>query len=47
MPELIHNRSGVGSMVTVANLNGNGAMDMITSTTAVSLFSGASHIQLA
>jgi Domain of Unknown Function (DUF1080)/FG-GAP-like repeat len=31
-PELIHNRSGVGSMVTVADLNGNGAMDIITST---------------
>lgn len=32
VPELIHNRSGVGSMVTVADLNGNGAMDIITST---------------
>ena len=32
MLELIHNRSGVGSMVTVADLNGNGAMDIITST---------------
>ena len=31
-PELIHNRSGVGSMVTIADLNGNGAMDIITST---------------
>jgi Domain of Unknown Function (DUF1080)/FG-GAP-like repeat len=31
-PELIHNRSGVGSMVTVADLNGKGAMDIITST---------------
>ena len=32
-PELIHNRSGVGSMLTVADLNGNGAMDIITSST--------------
>ena len=32
-PELIHNRSGVGSMLTAADLNGNGAMDIITSTT--------------
>ena len=31
-PELIHNRSGVGSMLSVADLNGNGAMDIITST---------------
>ena len=31
-PELIHNRSGVGSMVTLADLNGNGALDIITST---------------
>lgn len=31
-PELIHNRSGVGSTVTVADLKGNGAMDIITST---------------
>ena len=30
--ELIQNRSGVGSMVTVADLNGNGALDIITST---------------
>src|SRR6185312_2112918 len=30
--ELIHNRSGVGSMLSVADLNGNGAMDIITST---------------
>jgi hypothetical protein len=31
-PELINNRSGVGSTVTVADLKGNGAMDIITST---------------
>ena len=31
-PELIHNRSGVGSMVTVGDLNGNGVMDIISST---------------
>jgi hypothetical protein len=32
VPELIHNRSGVGSTVTVVDLNGDGAMDIITST---------------
>lgn len=32
VPELIHNRSGVGSTVTVADLKGDGAMDIITST---------------
>lgn len=32
VPELIHNRSGVGSTLTAADLNGNGAMDIITST---------------
>ena len=31
-PELIHNRSGVGSTVTVADLKGDGAMDIVTST---------------
>jgi len=31
-PELIHNRSGVGSTVTVADLKGDGAADIITST---------------
>jgi Domain of Unknown Function (DUF1080)/FG-GAP-like repeat len=33
VPELINNRSGVGSTVTVADLKGDGAMDIITSTT--------------
>ncbi len=43
-PELIHNRSGVGSMVTVADLNGNGAMDIITSTNRGSfIFWGQPH----
>jgi hypothetical protein len=32
VPELIHNRSGVGSTVTAADLNKDGAMDVITST---------------
>jgi hypothetical protein len=32
VPELIHNRSGVGSTVTAADLNRDGAMDVITST---------------
>jgi hypothetical protein len=31
-PELIHNRSGVGSHLAVADLNGDGATDVITST---------------
>jgi hypothetical protein len=31
VPELIHNRSGAGSDVTVADLNKDGAMDIITS----------------
>jgi len=32
VPEMIHNRSGVGSTVTAADLNKDGAMDVITST---------------
>ncbi|NDJ13246.1 MAG: DUF1080 domain-containing protein [Acidobacteriia bacterium] len=32
VPELIHNNSGVGSSVTVADLNGDGAPEIITST---------------
>lgn len=32
VPELIHNRSGAGSEITVKDLNGNGAVDIITST---------------
>jgi len=31
-PELIHNRSGVGSMITVADLNKDGAIDIIAGT---------------
>jgi hypothetical protein len=32
VPELIHNRSGVGSDVLAKDLNGDGAMDIVTST---------------
>lgn len=32
VPELIHNRSGAGSEITVVDLDGNGALDIITST---------------
>jgi hypothetical protein len=32
VPELIHNRSGVGSHVAVADLNSDGALEIITST---------------
>ncbi len=32
VPELIHNRSGVGSHLTAVDLNGDGAIDIITST---------------
>ena len=32
VPELIHNRSGVGSHLATADLNGDGAVDIITST---------------
>ena len=31
-PELIHNRSGVGSTVLAVDLNNDGAMDIVTST---------------
>jgi hypothetical protein len=31
-PELIHNRSGVGSTVLAVDLNKDGAMDIVTST---------------
>jgi len=31
VPELIHNRSGVGSQVTAIDLNGDGAVDLLTS----------------
>jgi hypothetical protein len=33
IPELIHNRSGVGSAVLAVDLNKDGAMDVVTSTT--------------
>ena len=32
VPELIHNRSGVGSHFAAADLNKDGAVDIITST---------------
>jgi hypothetical protein len=32
VPELVHNRSGAGSDVTTADLNNDGAVDIITST---------------
>jgi hypothetical protein len=31
VPELIHNRSGVGSQVTAIDLNKDGAIDLLTS----------------
>ncbi len=44
VPELIHNRSGVGSTVTVADLKGDGAMDIITSTNkGTYIFWGKAH----
>ena len=33
VPELIHNRSGVGSMIQTADLNKDGALDIMTATT--------------
>ena len=32
VPELIHNRSGVGSMIQVADLNKDGAIDIMAGT---------------
>ena len=32
MPDLIHNRSGVGSMIQVADLNKDGAIDIMAAT---------------
>ena len=32
VPELIHNRSGVGSHLAAVDLNGDGAIDILTST---------------
>jgi hypothetical protein len=32
VPELIHNRSGVGSMIEVADLNKDGAIDIMAAT---------------
>ena len=32
VPELIHNRSGVGSMIQVADLNKDGALDIMAAT---------------
>ena len=32
VPELIHNRSGVGSQFSAADLNGDGALDIVTAT---------------
>jgi hypothetical protein len=31
VPEMIHNRSGVGSQFVVTDLNGDGAPDIVTS----------------
>jgi hypothetical protein len=31
VPELIHNRSGAGSQITISDLNGDGAADIVTS----------------
>ena len=32
MPELINNRSGVGSMIQLADLNKDGSLDIMTAT---------------
>jgi hypothetical protein len=32
VPEMIHNRSGVGSMIQVADLNKDGAIDIMAAT---------------
>ncbi|HXJ43737.1 MAG TPA: VCBS repeat-containing protein, partial [Bryobacteraceae bacterium] len=32
VPEMIHNRSGVGSSLAAADLNKDGALDIVTST---------------
>jgi hypothetical protein len=32
VPDLVHNRSGAGNSVTAADVNGDGAMDILTST---------------
>jgi hypothetical protein len=32
VPELIHNRSGIGSMLVLQDLNKDGALDIVTST---------------
>ena len=45
-PELIHNRSGVGSTVLAADLNKDGAMDIVTSTNrGTFIFWGKAHSQ--
>ena len=33
VPELVHNRSGAGSQVLAVDLNKDGAVDLVTSTT--------------
>jgi hypothetical protein len=32
LPELVHNRSGVGSHIVVTDMNGDGMPDIVTST---------------
>ena len=44
VPELIHNRSGVGSQFAVADLNKDGAVDIITATDrGLFIFAGTSR----